>query len=310
MATTRHHLNRRGALVVALALLAGLVAPSTGKAYGWPVKPFDRQHPVRGFFGDPRIADGHGHGRSFHFGVDVAAPDGTAVYATITGTAFVDPERPQVVAVRSASDPNVVFAYWHIVPTVRSGQLVAAYRTVLGHIARGWAHVHFAEQQDGRHRNPLRPGAMGPYSDRTRPTIHALDVERGPGAFRHPASRGTFDLVVEVSDETPLPVARPWFGRPVMPALVRWRLRTPDGATRPWRTAADFRLGIPPNGLFGLVYAQRTRQNKPWQDGRYRVVLAHGWSTQGLPPGLLTVEVAATDTRGNVSRRSFTLAVR
>ena len=25
-------------------------------AYGWPLKPFHRQHPVRGYFGDPRIA--------------------------------------------------------------------------------------------------------------------------------------------------------------------------------------------------------------------------------------------------------------
>ena len=23
-------------------------------SYGWPVKPFNRQHPVRGSFGDPR----------------------------------------------------------------------------------------------------------------------------------------------------------------------------------------------------------------------------------------------------------------
>ena len=49
------------------------------KAYGWPVKPFHRQHAVRGHFGDPRIggrisADPMTRPRAFHFGVDVAAP--------------------------------------------------------------------------------------------------------------------------------------------------------------------------------------------------------------------------------------------
>src|SRR5580765_2425787 len=48
-------------------------------AYNWPVKPFGRQHPVRGFLNDPRIG-GHGS-RAFHFGIDVAAADGTPVYA-------------------------------------------------------------------------------------------------------------------------------------------------------------------------------------------------------------------------------------
>jgi murein DD-endopeptidase MepM/ murein hydrolase activator NlpD len=53
-------------------------------SYGWPVKPFDQQHPVRGFFCDPRIGDQGG--KSFHFGVDVSAPDGTAVFAVEPGT--------------------------------------------------------------------------------------------------------------------------------------------------------------------------------------------------------------------------------
>ena len=40
-----------------------------------------------GHFGDPRVGpdpDGTIH-RTFHFGVDVSAPDGTAVYATVSG---------------------------------------------------------------------------------------------------------------------------------------------------------------------------------------------------------------------------------
>src|SRR5512142_825986 len=62
-------------------------APAVAPAYGWPVKPFDRQHPVRAFLDDPRI--GHEGGRAFHFGIDVAAQDGTAVYAVEGGILYL-----------------------------------------------------------------------------------------------------------------------------------------------------------------------------------------------------------------------------
>src|SRR5262249_33751641 len=45
-------------------------------AYGWPVRPFDRPHPVRGNMGDPRtVYSVKGGSFSFHNGVDVVAPN-------------------------------------------------------------------------------------------------------------------------------------------------------------------------------------------------------------------------------------------
>jgi murein DD-endopeptidase MepM/ murein hydrolase activator NlpD len=52
-------------------------------AYSWPLAPFDRAHPVRANFNDPRIS---GSSRAFHFGVDISAPNGTPVYAVAGGT--------------------------------------------------------------------------------------------------------------------------------------------------------------------------------------------------------------------------------
>src|SRR5919106_1445940 len=111
------HLNMRRAATAA-ALLVGLMLPASASAYGWPVAPFDRQHPVRGFFGDPRIGP---HSRALHFGVDISAPDCTPFYATLSGRVCAEPQRPEVAAIRSHADPDVVFAYWHFVPTVRNG---------------------------------------------------------------------------------------------------------------------------------------------------------------------------------------------
>src|SRR3954467_14382217 len=70
-------------------------AGSAPFAYGWPVKPFDREHPVRAILGDPRtIFKGpptvkallHAGGSfSFHQGIDISAPNGTDVYPVMSG---------------------------------------------------------------------------------------------------------------------------------------------------------------------------------------------------------------------------------
>ena len=281
------------------------VAPH-GSGYGWPVKPFHVQHPVRGFFGDPRVgeaADGHVESKTFHFGVDVSAPDGTAVYATTSGRVVWEPERPETISVRQ--DDGTVFAYWHIEPAVRNGQNAIAYKTVLGHISQGWGHVHFAELVSGRHVNPLRPGGMQPYEDATRPVVKSLRAERREAGVKLNRLSGTVELVAEAFDETPLAVPAPWANRPVTPAALRWRVRG-----RAWQAAADFRRGLPAADEYDRVYARWTRQNKPWRNGRYRFYLTRGWDTSSVPDGEHRIDVAATDTRGNTTVRSFLVRVR
>ena len=41
--------------------------------------------------------------------------------------------------------PGHRFSYWHVIPAIRSGQRVDAYRTVIGHIEAPYEHVHFSE---------------------------------------------------------------------------------------------------------------------------------------------------------------------
>ena len=250
-----------------------LAAPHAAQAasYNWPLKPFDRQHPVRGFFGDPRIgeaADGHIESKSFHFGIDISAPDGTAVYATASGRIVWEPQRPETVAIRTDDGP--VFAYWHIVPAVRNGQNAIASKTLLGHIAKGWGHVHLAELLGGRYVNPLRRGALTPYVDTTRPTIHTFSFEREGRSMQATKLAGRIDLVVETWDETPVTVPGKWAQKPVMPAVVRWRVVSRSNLATPWRTAIDFSGTIPASNMFDVVYAPWTRQNHAWRPGRYR----------------------------------------
>lgn len=262
-------------------------------AYAWPLKPFRAQHPVRGFFGDPRIAN-HGESQQFHFGVDISGANGTPVYATLSGTASIHALHDTTILI--AGTGGVEFSYWHVVPAIRSGQRVVAYRTVIGHIEAPYAHVHFSEMRNGQYVNPLRPGALGPYRDPTTPAIRSVVVDRD------------LTLVAEAYDETPLAIPRPWHDLPVMPALLRWRLL--DGKRRPltdWSSAVDFRLTIPPKSSFDDVWAPGTAQNHVRAPGRYRVVLSR--SLGGLRAGSYLVAIAARDTRGNASSARLRIVV-
>ena len=259
--------------------------------YGWPLKPFDRAHPVRGYFNDPRIS---GDSRSFHFGVDVAAADGTPVYAVAAGEVFFDNPTAVAVAAGSALD----FGYWHIEPAVRPHQRVAK-GELLGHVLAGMGHVHFAERRGGEYRDPLRPGALTPWSDTTAPRIVSISFERRGRTVPPDAVNGGVDVVVEAYDVPPLPIPPPWDGAIVTPALVRWRVLQDGRVVRPWHTPVDFTRTLLPSSRFADVYAAGTRQNHPGAPGRYRFFVAHTWSTGLLPNGVYRLEAEAADERGN-----------
>jgi Peptidase family M23 len=278
-------------------------------SYGWPVKPFHRQHAVRGYFGDPRVGGRPmGSSKSFHFGVDVSAPDGTPVYATTDGIVHLDPRHRGTVSIRRSD--GAVFAYWHVVPAVGGGQRVTAYKTVIGHIAEGWEHVHFAEYRSGDWVNPLRPGAMGPYVDRTCPFFGELRFERDGRVLLAEGLGGRFDIIVGAFDSHAVPAPSPWTSLPVTPALVRWRIvGAGDRVVFPWRTAHDVRTRFP-QIAYEAVYTADTEQNRPNRPGRYRFVLARGFDGTTLGSRMYTVQVVAVDTRGNRARSSWPLLIR
>jgi hypothetical protein len=287
--------------------------------YPWPTKPFDRQQPVRGLFCDPRISGG---GKTFHFGVDIAAPAGTPVYAVAAGKVSYGPpstaEANGGIVVVEAAGRN--FGYWHVAPSVRAGSHVSLHG-LLGHVAaqpEDWGHVHFAESTHDRNGitywNPLRSGAMSPFHDYGPPVIEAITASLPPNNLH-----GHVDFSVRAHDNTPIPVTQPdppgWHGLPVTPARIRWRLKHSSRVVVPWQVAVDHRRsfrpqveGTPPTDLrFGTVYAPDTRQNSPSTPGRYRFWLARRFNTHNHPNGTYQIEVEASDVRDNL--RTATLNV-
>jgi hypothetical protein len=281
--------------------------PASFPPYPWPVEPFDAQHPVRGFFHDPRIGD-HG-GSSFHTGVDVSAPDGTAVHAVTAGRVTI--EGAQIVAVVSAGRD---FGYWHVIPAVKQGQHVEVH-DLIGHIGKGWGHVHLAERTaspgpHGSYWNPLRRGGMTPFEDFGAPVITEIETSMPAGALL-----GHVDFSVQAFDRTPVAVPPPWDGIPVTPALLRWRLVHNSKAVVPWQVAMDARVSFTPNVVrnsdvnFRHVYAPRTRQNHPEKPGLFRFWLVRGFDTRQLPDARYRLEVEVSDVRGNKSRKHLIVAV-
>jgi hypothetical protein len=269
--------------------------------YSWPLEPFDRAHPVRAYFNDPRIS---GSSKAFHFGIDISAPNGTPVYAVAPGQVHLEDARAISVAAGGAE-----FGYWHVVPAVHHLEPVVRHQ-LLGHVEAPWLHVHFAERSAGVYRNPLRPGALTPWADTTPPRVTAIGFMRDGHELPGAVVAGAVDVVAEAFDLPPIPVPAPWHGLPVTPARLRWRVLRRGTVIRPWHTPVDFTKGLVPKERFNAIYAPGTRQNQADKPGLYRFYLAHTWSTQQLPDGDYKLEVEASDLAGNTGslRLPFALA--
>ena len=292
-------------------------------AYHWPVKPFDRQHPVRGAFGDPRtlspdqpfgVTGPTASGSySFHYGVDIVAWRGTAVYPVVNGQVVkIDSHR---IAVYSSCGRE--FDYQHLVANVTVGDQVVAERTVLGWTQRPFDHVHLTEIDDHRHRdqNPLARGHLEPYADHTTPRAIALDLssDGSPKLTNGGVASEQGELAIEAVDPAAIPVPGRFAGLPQTPALVEWRLRSGEHSSA-WHIAADFRQSLPTSS-FWTVYAAGTYQNFPvfnhrlsWGiAGRYlfRVVL----DPSRLSPGTYELEARVADVRGNSSTTTWPIEI-
>jgi hypothetical protein len=296
-------------LAVRLSLFAlafALASSGTASAYSWPVKPFHTPHSIRGTFGDPRFhLDAEGQLSAFHFGVDIVAPDGTAVYAVEPG-----------VVVRRHRDSITVgqpsghrFGYWHIRPVVKSGRHVRLHQ-LLGHIIKGWGHVHFAESLRGSYRNPLRKGAITPFNDHTVPNVVSVQLLTLAGAPANPQHiAGPIDITANIYDLPPLAPPSPWDVARLAPATVWWDIRDAGGALVQSSLAADFGFALPPTDLYSWIYAPGTYQNKPYRPGQYIFWVAHELDTTGFPNGTYTLEVMASDTRNNIGSATLALTV-
>jgi Peptidase family M23 len=282
-------------------------------AYSWPVRPFDRPHPIRGNFGDPRTVYGaRGKSFSFHNGVDIYAPDGTPVYPVASGTVvFAGADE---IIVRTP-DGIRSFQYWHVVPSVHAGEQVVARRTLLGRVRLRAGHVHLTEVEDAIVRNPLAPGHLAPYRDRTPPTVRAISFRSPAGAQLDAGSLdGLVSVVVWAQDTTSLPVPGEWHGFPVAPAKLTLAVETLAGAPVVWpQTVFDFTTTTPDPELFWHVYAPGTYQNRPAVGRRlYTGTPGRYLYTAQLPtlePGSYRLRVTAEDVCGNTGSLSLPIGV-
>jgi hypothetical protein len=318
-------------LVVAAALVITSASPAAhtaSTAYGWPVKPFDRPHPVRGGFGDPRtvfagaptqrtLMSGNGSFQ-FHNGVDISAPDGTAVYAVESGT--VETVMHDWIGVTGAD--GRAFRYWHIASVVQVGQHVEADGTVLGRIIKGCGHVHLSEFDGGIPVNPLAPGHLSPYVDRTKPVVDSISFRSATtGHVLMPELvDGRVELIAGAHDMPNLPVPGVWHGLPIAPALVTWRIQRADTGkvAVPQQVAVDFRRQLPADPDMWRVYARGSHQNMSvfgkhysfMQPGVYLFRLApNGFDTRTLRNGVYDLVVTVADIRGNETSSALRFTV-
>jgi hypothetical protein len=289
-------------LLLAFAALA-LFVTAAASAYSWPIRPFNQQHAIRGYFNDPRLA---GPETGFHFGVDISAPDGTPVYAIEGGRAHVRGFRLSVFPKPGGHQ----LSYWHVVPVVANHQRVRRHQ-LIGYVMPGAGHVHLAEYSEGTYLNPLRLGGLAPYIDDTIPQIPKLSFYSFGDPIPAERVTGVVDVTVDAYDTSPLPLPPPeWAQSRLAPALIRWRIVKGQETVRQWETAVDFRTYLLPNSLFDVIYAPGTYQNRPDRPGRYEYYLAHQFNTRLLENGSYVLQVDALDVQENVGQASFAFTVR
>ncbi|MFN0153184.1 MAG: M23 family metallopeptidase [Gaiella sp.] len=175
---------------------------------GWPLKPFDQQHPLRAGINELRDS-------GFHLGVDIQARGYSPVYAIEPGRVRILQASGEGARVQVGS-----FIYWHLKILVRDGEYVSAYAKPLGIILRFTRHLHLSEvDATGRYLNPLRPGGrvLEPWEDREPPVI-------GQPEFHADGS-----VTVAAFDPQSF-VARTSYETPVLaPSALAWRLYLADG---------------------------------------------------------------------------------
>ena len=260
---------------------------------GWPLKPFHRQHAIRAGINESRPAN-------FHVGVDIEANDFQPVYAIESGVASI--------RYQGTGDVNVDvgrFYYWHIKPSVRDGQRVVAYRTRIGQVLRGFAHVALSEGTTDDYLNPLRPGgSLRPYYDSEPPIIGVPRVFADGRVIV-----GAFDpqsVVEKKRYETPV----------LSPSSLAWRLYDAhnhaltglEWAMRgshnypPALKPVIFAPGASNPGFFCFAHRVRCIPNWVyWLAGGLTPRLPLGF----LPPGRYRLTVYAWDWVGNTSALDY-----
>lgn len=315
--------------------------PSAGAArdrpaYGWPLKPCDRQHAVRAHVGAPRTIFAEplgergleGPGRvSFHNGIDIVAEAGKAVYPVVSGVV-----RRISGGLAVITEDQREFRYQHITRVARPGQQVVACRSVLGFVQQRREHLHFVEVDRGKVVNPLKNGRLLPYADATKPRVESLrlvgasgleltaaeiDRQAAAHAFRDGGDpvvlRGRVRVGAEAYDLPTLPIdwPREWAEMNIVP-LVPTRLELTLRPARSSRIAlrlrspANFRDTVPTNEHFWRVYRRGTHQSWPVIGGQWYKRMPGAYlfrlprlDTTSVPNGRYALKLTAFDARGN-----------
>jgi hypothetical protein len=300
-------------LPVALCIVAAaLMLPSyASAAYGWPIKPFNRQHPVRGQLNDPRMnGDSVDTSTSFtfHSGVDIATPDGTAVYAVAAGRVhYLD---PTAIAVRRPHVP-VVFEYWHVIPLVKDKSFVKRH-ALLGYVEMGRGHVHFAQKENNTYVNPLRRGGLTPYIDHTLPTIKSITYYDNAGVnhtLENAVVSGDVRIVVDAYDTPEL--KSNWPLAVVTPAWIGWQLIDASGRAIEHKHR-DFSRKLYRESAAD-IFAPGTFKNAMKKGsfivGNYNYWIGPERNTTRVKGGTYTLLVTVADVRDNETTKTIRFAV-
>lgn len=264
-----------------------------GTIPGWPLKPFHQQHAIRAGIDELRPAN-------FHVAVDIEANNFQPVYAIQSGYASVSASGYEDTKVTVGD-----FTYWHISPTVSTGEYVVAYKTEVGAVENGFGHVAFSEGGDNDYLNPLRPGGpLRPYTDTEAPVIGVPEIFSDGRVIDHAFDPQSF--IHKTSYLTPV----------LAPAALAWRLYNSRGKAITGLEWALNSSGYISPSLKPVIFAPGA-SNPGFECFYTQLICIPNWVynlagglTQPLPfgsmaPGRYRLTVYAWDFAGNTSALDY-----
>jgi len=177
---------------------------------------------------------------------------------------------------------------------------------LLGYIDVNRHHVHFAEWRGGHYINPLRRGALTPYTDTTPPTIASLSSYNG--AYHDLANAtlsGTANITANIFDTPQIPSNWPWAR--VTPSWIDWRVIAPNGQSVKlghWDLSHALCNKDPLT-----IFSPGDYANSKRGPGNYNYWLGHSWNTTFFPNGTYWLIVTASDIRSNTTTKITSFSV-
>lgn len=266
-----------------------LVAPIHLWSYDWPIGNGATQQQINGTFMEYR------EGSHFHDGIDIQAATDDMVHPVTNGTITLVRDNGTV---RMEDAYGNKFWYIHLSQVDVSENQNVTTNSVIGTVS---GHLHFGEGADGSEVNPLRSGALNPFSDTDAPTCFTTVKVFEDGTTNElnlTAVEGQVDFIIQAKDA----ISSPGHTN-VAPYKVGYQI---EGQTT-WIYNIQFDDWLADTYLSNVYYPDSSTNSTYWYIPTNGMTANDYWNSEWVEDGDYTLRIRVYDISGNYDESTFSI---